>query len=607
MSSSNSAASSSSAIPIDPNNLFKLNLYSTWDESPYFSLGIILGGDDDNEGQEIELRVDIVQPEIWVMDGNAFFNCLYLDAWVTSVGVPITPTATATTSLAAASGNSKSSTPTTTGENIIYSVPSNFLTYPEAQATVCAWGGVYTPLPSTATVVGNLSHLDGTNFTVPYFNLIEVDGNFATNNLSVVGSNGNILDLPGFTFLNSNNASAYYGALGLAGHPTGTGFLNSMKNSGYIKSAGYSLWFNGSAFNESSVGQLLPGYVDQAYYQSPFLSFPMLPYHHVSGSPETDQEYDSWNVTIPSLLLGDFTVENPDTGQSLSLLSDPLPVMLDSRASSTYLPLQLILSLALQLNAYYSEDIGLWLVPCKSLALSTSTLNFQFNSLNVKIPISEFMSVAYYGDSPLKFSGGETACALSFQPSDATGYNALGLSFIANVYLAVDNEGRNIAIAAHNQSIPSGHLVPTTLPSAFISAFPSGSGSFTQKATASNATILPTIAYIESGKIPFASSVTFATTSTLFITASPSSNITSILAVDVPARLYGRISGGVVVTAVAGSASASRSSASASAARQKTLTAAAVGQFHGLKTGEMAIRLGVVYTLVLVMLGVAFL
>ena len=108
---------------------------------------------------------------------------------------------------------------------------------------------------------------------------------------------------------------------------------------------------------------------------------------------------------------------------------DQIPVLLDSRASNFYLPLEVIINLAIQTRAYYSSELTRWLVTCHPLLDVKAAIEIQIGGLMVSVPISKFIGRAVYNGSSLNFENGAEACVLKVVPSSVTGYNMLGLPF----------------------------------------------------------------------------------------------------------------------------------------------------------------------------------
>ncbi|CUM68585.1 uncharacterized protein PRCAT00006312001 [Priceomyces carsonii] len=450
-----------------------------------------------------QLRIDLIQGDVWVMGMNDFLSCDEIYSW----------------------WSSEVSTGTT--------LPDLATTDAEYTASICAAGGVYSAesLSTDVTVPGVP---DGEEYFVPYVDTIEAVGEFEKDDIHINSTNGLSVLLSNFTFLRAYQSSVFAGGLGLAGNPMGSGFLDSLVDKGYIVSPGYSLFFSNVILEEGSLGELIPGMVDKKYVDGDFYQFDMLNHTGSFFSNSVEQTALS-KLRLPILNLDSIVLENEKNQRTYTLTSDDgsFPVLLDSRSLYTHLPLDTIIQIAIQTNAYYSNDTDRWIVECDTIAKANATFNFHFNDLKIKIPLHSFLLPANTGqDQNLTFSNGADACFLSILPSSHDGYSVLGLSFLVYVYLAVDNEGGKIALGNSNRelkievsdfSFSSVHTVSST----------------TFKNSSIEATHYSSIAYILSDTIPFATVATYSSTPTLTF-----SSMNNATALEVPAKFSGRVKNG---------------------------------------------------------------
>ena len=532
----------SSDITEDSNDkaLLKIALTKPPGDSFYnakFTLGEVKG-----TANVVDLRLDIVQPDMWVMDGVKYFDCSTIDSWYSSAEEKVSGT----------------------------EFPSSLTENPFYQATVCAQGGLYTN--PTALATSNIPATE--SYAIPYVNQLRAVGDFVETNLSFSLTKQESIKFEDFTLLSVFDTNVFYGGIGLAGNPSGSGLLNSLVEKGYIKSRGYSLWFNNHTDSERAVGELIPGVVDQKYYQDSLYAFEMLP---IEGEIY-DGLWSSINngikdLKLPTLLLDDLSVGNDLTGQKMSLKPDsaPLPVVLISRNINNYLPLEVIVNIAIQTNAFYSSEAGRWLVECDKIADSSASLYFRFNKLNIKIPITNFITEAVWFKNTLKFQNGKKACYLDFSPSDTHGFNSLGLSFLSSVYVAVDNDGGYVALANSNSLL---EVEVDDLVQSFTS-----SRLFSQSALQSNVSIIhSSIGFIESGKIPFATTVTQSGSTIALSLSVPETNSQELL---IPARFSGAIANGeTIITGTRGTTTTFLPGLSASAAGDSATTYAGAQKLH---------------------------
>lgn len=439
-------------------NLVKIQL-NLLDDGNFYGANFTVGG------EELGLKLDIIQPEIWVMNSRSIFGCGYIDEWWSSAD-----------------------------QKYGSSAPPQETTAREYRASICAEEGEYsvgTNVPSP--VKDNI--YNGQPYYIPYMDLISASGTFSTNNISFDTPKNQEITLKDFSFVNVDKTNVYVGGLGLAGNPTGSGFLDSLVSSNIIKSAGYSLWFNNYTTTSEGTGELILGAVDKKYYSGDFFVFD-IPTRESFQIPDDLQELLD-NLQLPILPLDDIKIENQDNHRTLSLKSDEdIPVLLDSRSLFSYLPLPMIVNLAIQTNASFSSEVNRWIVECDQLLDINATLNFIFGDLSINIPIGDFLSNATYYTNRLKFADGKKACYLNFLPNSVSGYNSLGVSFMRSIYLAVDNEGGKIALANTNSNL---HIKRSDLSSSIKHQDYS-----TSQSSDSFSTINGSIAYIESGHIPFA-------------------------------------------------------------------------------------------------------
>ncbi|SGZ46826.1 CIC11C00000002983 [Sungouiella intermedia] len=490
----------------------------------------------DGTGNQMGVRVDLLQPDVWLMNGLDIIDCSVLVTYL------------------------KEHSGASTALSISYSNE-------EWAASVCHMAGAYTPetvittteasTTSTYTLTINVNTAALTS--VGYPNGIFAEGVMYYANLSLGTTLNNKVDLTDFRFILADDSNMYAGGLGLSRHPDNLGLLGTLKQQGRILGSGYSLFLSGYENLNSTGGELLLGAVNKKYFTGSLYLFPYIP-------------YEGWNTQLgafaplPIMALESLFLENIDTGEQVTLSSGvPLPLVLDTRLSYSFLPLDYIIDLAIQTNAYYNSEYRRWIVRCLDITSSNATIHFQFGPLDVSIPLSALIYDAYYGESFLYFTNGERACFLNVMPDTLLGYSSLGLPFLSHVYLAMDNEAGNVAMAAGNPNVTVNTLNFDFSQSA--STFASYSAS--QAANATNATAGTTIAYIQSGFIPFATSVNYTSDNSYTMTffSANSSNAQTI-----PTRFtMATIQSGEVYLTGGDASTVSGPMASASAANAHTL------------------------------------
>lgn len=481
----------------------------------------------DAAGSELGVRLDLLQPDIWLMNGNLVVACDVLNSYY----------------------NSLYSTATSYLDQVSFTYSGTVWA-----ATECQMAGAYYPVTTTSensassTPAAAQTPLLGlaSAISIPYPNGVVAEGHIRADNFSIGTTDNTRIELDNFSFLLADETNMFAGGLGLANNPHGLGLLDTLVASGKILSRGYLTYFSGYSDTNTTAGELLLGAVNQKYYSGNFYQFPVLPYVGLDGA----------RSTLPIVLLDGFVLENLNTSQLVSLsVGLPEPFVLDSRLSYSYIPLSYIVNLAVQTNAFYNLENNRWIVKCLDFQNSNALLHFKFGPLTVKIPLTALIVDAYYGDSFLYFSTGVRACFLNVLPSSDLGYSSLGLPFLTNIYLAMDNDGGQVAMANANGDLD--------LEQSDFSFLDSPSALPTAVASASNVTS-STVAYIQSGTIPFATKANYSSTSVTmtFFTASGTG------ADAVLARFSGVtiVSGEVYITG----AQAMSTGASASAANART-------------------------------------
>lgn len=415
----------------------------------------------DSSGNEMGLRLDILQPDVWLLDGDVIPPCGALFEHVSSV-------------------------------HSFWTVQSVSFSGRRWAGTECQLNGAFTQTPvatrtengSSAVATSTLG-LVATQYTsLVYPNGLRAAGYPATANLSLANTDNELVELDGLSFVLVNSTNAAAGGLGVLG--LGLGFLSQLVQRGTIVSSGYLVFFsNYSMLNTSSAGDLLVGAVDKKYYSGQLHAFPMVPY---AGLDST--------APLPIVMLDDLVLENANTSQQISLMGGlaPHPVVLDTRLASLALPFDYIVNLAIQTNAFYDQDLGTWIVKCSDIENLGARIKYRFGNLTVLAPLTSFIELSdAQGLRNLYFSNGVRACLLNVQPLSQMGYTSLGLPFLANLYLAVDNDGRQVALAQANRDLVYEPLEYDFDSTAHELVVPLGS----------NATF-STVAYIKLGHIPFA-------------------------------------------------------------------------------------------------------
>lgn len=447
-----------------------------------FDYVVQIGANDDQVG----LRLDIVQGDIWVPASSDFPECTVSSTFVrsttidqfTSFAVPTDPIETVMTVYTTYPESTATSTISVTSY-VFNMVDSIYYQY-------CASLGVFDFFSSVTASFLDINNLIITNFQQAtsyfqlYINSILVTGEWAMDSLSVSFKNETTTENIKFTgvpFVYSNFSNVGVGSLALGisqntAHSYKYNFISNFVVNGLIKSNSYSLAL--SAFNYTSP-ELILGGVNPSYIYTPenglnrFESpddrtglMALLDFVPVYDDTRTVVSANDGNTnTIPAIAMFSWGVTSASSGQSVTFASFyndrmstgnyPKAAVIDSRSFYNYIPYSTLISLAVELNAIYSEDSDRWVVDCS--VGSTGSIDLNIGNYTVNMPINELLYPATFNNTNLVFTSGNAACYLAFLPDYKLGYSLLGTPFLKNVYMAVDNENNQLAISRLNNYV----------------------------------------------------------------------------------------------------------------------------------------------------------
>ncbi|KAH3680444.1 hypothetical protein WICPIJ_008273 [Wickerhamomyces pijperi] len=377
--------------------------------------------------QEISLRVDIAQPHIWVLDSTFYPECpggIY--------------NSSAHCQISGAYNLSDSIT------GVVAQDPYVSYTFPDL-------------VQINGTIVQD-NYIQLLNLSTEGYYYPDDEKDYRNANYGTQHDNFNV-SIPRFISVNSSNLRV--GALGLAGPNTDDSYMGNdnilklLSSAEFINSSSYSLYPQ----DEYNLDIILGG-VNQSLYFEPLVIFNKIPYlDRLSNSKRDTIRYNYPIIPLTNVLV------NNAKGSTVSVVSsssDPtnatiIPVMLDTRATYTYLPYDVVIKLAIQLNAFYSSQSNSWFVKCSVGQLGAS-LGFQFGNVTVNVPVSNFLAQVFQDvneTDPVLFDDGSDACLLSIVPNTRFGYSIIGSNVLQAMYLAVDNTNDQVAIAQANNGIYS--------------------------------------------------------------------------------------------------------------------------------------------------------
>ncbi|PHH59425.1 hypothetical protein CDD81_3211 [Ophiocordyceps australis] len=233
----------------------------------------------------------------------------------------------------------------------------------------------------------------------------------------------------------------------------------ALANAKLINTVAYSLWLNDL---DASTGNILFGGVDTEEFIGPLTRIPIL-------LDKTANNYTSFMVSLYSIEASSSSGHDILTTQEL-----PLPVVLDSGTSLSFLPPDLVDQVWAEVGAKYDEDVGLALLPCAA-ANSEGYFSFTFSGPlgpRINVTMAELV-FQLSGGSPKPKSGhhrGKSVCGFGISKQSAPPY-LLGDTFLRSAYVVYDLVNNEIGIAQTNFNSTKSNVVAfasrgATIPSA---------------------------------------------------------------------------------------------------------------------------------------------
>ncbi|KAI1852041.1 hypothetical protein JX265_008154 [Neoarthrinium moseri] len=249
---------------------------------------------------------------------------------------------------------------------------------------------------------------------------------------------------------------------------------------GLIGSKAYSLYLNDY---DSSTGTILFGGIDTEKYIGKL------------GALNIQEDATSGSITSFTVALSSFKMNV--NGSTVYQESDPLPVILDSGTTLSYLPSELVSRIYQTLDAY-DDTMGVMAsgsvyVDCKYLGQNIS-LDFQFGGSDgpvINVPVDEviFNNVARLQDLGLALPADlpfDNVCTLGVMASE--GIYLLGDTFLRSAYVVYDLSNQQIALAQANLNSTKSNIIEITNSSTTI---PDATGVASQVTVTQTATGLP--------------------------------------------------------------------------------------------------------------------
>lgn len=398
---------------------------------------------------EMNLRLDIINGNAWVL-GDSFDEC--------DDSNDSTTTTATTTSVHKLKRQETTATTQASDSTSTDSI---------SEDTVCAANGIYYMDESETGYYWNLETGmetndtdDATEYSQVFSNYIYVTGYWAKDRFLIDYTNSTKLSEDGtftmndtiFVVCNSTDVETGGLGMGLASVPTdGTAFLQNFVKNGIASANSYSLYLNPD--NDTSPELMLGGF-STTKFTGDLCKFDFIPVYDESGLIVTTN--GGLSNDFPVMPISAFGVTSNSTGKSVVFSTSyddkmeaadyPKPAMLDSRSYYNYIPYSTLVEIAVELNAYYASALGGWIVNCD--VGSSGALDVYLGNTSISIPFESLVFAANdaNGTSQLKFTNGDDACFLGILPDYEVGYSLLGTPFLRHAYLAVDADGKQLAV-----------------------------------------------------------------------------------------------------------------------------------------------------------------
>ncbi|RAL13337.1 pepsin-like aspartic protease [Aspergillus homomorphus CBS 101889] len=274
------------------------------------------------------------------------------------------------------------------------------------------------------------------------FRIEYVDGSAAIGDyVTDTASFGNVT-LTNFQFGVAEKSSTQQGVLGigyassefaeLIDHEEYANLPEALVNQGYIQSTAYSLWLDDI---DAGKGTILFGGINTAKYIG---SLHALPIQAEQG------EYTELTVSLSG-------VHVTKSGKEISINNTalPVPVVLDSGTSLTYLPTGTALDIMNAVGAVYYESQGLAVLSCDK-ADTDYEIVFAFSGFNLSINLGDLLVESAFG-----------YCAFGIAPEipGSDGVYLLGDTFLRSAYVVYDLANNEIHLAKTNTNPGPDHIL----------------------------------------------------------------------------------------------------------------------------------------------------
>ncbi|KAL2271322.1 hypothetical protein VTJ83DRAFT_693 [Remersonia thermophila] len=316
----------------------------------------------------------------------------------------------------------------------------------------CAFGSFDPDASSTFEIVG-----DG-EFDIAYLDQSFAKGDYITDVFEIGGA-----VLQNMTMGLGLNTDIDHGLVGV-GYPTNEAIIHStdnldamypnlpiqMVNQGLISTPAYSLWLNDL---DASSGNILFGGIDTEKYVGQLTRINVYP---------TQRDPDIWTSFLVALTSLDAV--SPSGQDRLSSRQFPIPVVLDSGTTLSYLPTDIAHQTWREVGAIWAPEVGNAVLPC-SLRNSKGYFSFGFagpSGPRINVTMDELVLDLTLGPQPKFTSGpyrGQEACRFGIQNFTSPPF-LLGDTFLRSAYVVYDLINHQIGLAATDFNSTDSNIVP---------------------------------------------------------------------------------------------------------------------------------------------------
>ncbi|KAF2427117.1 acid protease [Tothia fuscella] len=325
------------------------------------------------------------------------------------------------------------------------------------------------------------------DFQIQYADNSYAIGDYGKDNLDLGGTT-----ITGVQFGIGYNSTSSQGILGV-GYAANEAYVSVsgqtyrnvpqlLVSQGKISTPAYSLWLNDL---DANTGSILFGGVDTEKYHGELSTLPII---------KEGGTYREFVIGLSSLTAGGQSVFN----------NAPIPVLLDSGSSLSYLPNNYAQSVFSIFRAKFDDQSGAAVVSC-DLLTSSATVDFSFSGVIIKVPMNELVLI----DGYLR---GRPVCILGISAAgDST--SVLGDTFLRSAYVVYDLNNNEISIAPTNfnstsnsvkeisNKVPGASAVPNAVSTLAVTSGGARNGGQPSVTAIGSAAAAPTPAGVPVGKI----------------------------------------------------------------------------------------------------------